>query len=291
MLLPSFLLSRSSRLIQLSVLLIPLALLGCSALPGQQSRSTVSLSGTTEPYQLDQYQQVLSRYVGEQGLVDYDGLQADRETLDQVVASFGAVTPEAYGSWSEDEQIAFLINAYNVFTLQSIIDQEPLKSSIRDIPGVWRLRQFAIAGDTKTLDNIEHDTLRKNFNEPRIHSALVCAAISCPPLRSEPYRGDQLDAQLDEQVNQWLAGDHGLMVDQQSDRVAISSIFEWFGEDWVPTYGSSSAQNEQLPGSDQEKAVLNFISNYVSPELKTYLESGGYELTYLDYDWSLNRQG
>ncbi|MGF1512628.1 MAG: DUF547 domain-containing protein [Elainellaceae cyanobacterium] len=276
---------RPSRLIKLSLLLAPLVVLGCSALPGQQSRSTVAVSDISEPYQLDQYEKVLGRYVNDQGLVDYDGLQADRETLDRVVASFGAVDAETYDAWSRDEQVAFLINAYNAFTLQSIIDQEPLKSSIRDIPGVWRVRKFDIAGGTKTLDNIEHGTLRENFDEPRIHAALVCAAISCPPLRNEPYRGNELDAQLNDQVNQWLASDQGLVVDQAGDRVAISSIFEWFGEDWVSQYAS-----DQFAGSDSEKAALNFISNYVDSETKAYLESGAYEVTYLNYDWSLNRQ-
>lgn len=270
---------------KLPALVLPLLLLGCSALPIQQSRSTVAVSDVKEPYQLDEYAQVLDTYVDEKGLVDYDGLQANREQLDRVVASFGAVTPDTYDSWSEDDQIAFLINAYNVFTLQSIIDQEPLKSSIRDIPGVWRVRQFDIAGDEKTLDTIEHGVLRVDFDEPRIHAALVCAAISCPPLRGEPFRGEQLDAQLDDQVDQWLTGEHGLKVDQAGDRVAISSIFEWFGEDWIPQYA-----NAQFPGNDKEQAVLSFITDYVDPETKAYLEQGGYDVTYLDYDWSLNRQ-
>ncbi|MEO0409965.1 MAG: DUF547 domain-containing protein [Cyanobacteria bacterium P01_A01_bin.135] len=271
---------------KLPALILPLMLLGCSALPIQQSRSTVTSSDVSEPYQLDEYAQILDTYVDSKGLVDYEGLQANRQQLDRVVASFGAVTPETYATWSDPEKIAFLINAYNVFTLQSIIDQQPLKSSIRDIPGVWRVRKFDIAGDEQTLDTIEHGVLRKEFDEPRIHAALVCAAISCPPLRSEPFRGEQLDAQLDDQVNQWLEGEHGLKVDEQGDRVAISSIFEWFGEDWVPQYG-----NDQFPGNDKEKAVLSFISDYVSPETKAYLEQGGYDVTYLDYDWSLNDQG
>lgn len=271
---------------KLSALLLPLMLLGCSALPGQQSRSTVEVSEISTPYQLDQYETILSTYVNNEGLVDYAGLQADRESLDRVVASFGALSPETYDTWDRDEQVAFLINAYNVFTLQSIIDQNPLKASIRDIPGVWRVREFAIAGDEKTLDTIEHGVLRKDFDEPRIHAALVCAAISCPPLRSEPYRGDGLDQQLDDQVEQWLASDHGLMVDPDSDRVAISALFKWFGEDWIPQYG-----NDQFPGSDTEKAALNFISTYVDDETRTYLESGTYDITYLNYDWSLNHQG
>lgn len=126
------------------------------------------------------YGEVLKTYVNDQGLVDYAALQTNRSQLDQFNQSLGEVNAETYGSWNEAEQIAFLINAYNAFTLQSIIDQEPLKDSIRDISGVWNRRKFILAGEEKTLDNIEHDTIRKNFNEPRIHVALVCAAMSCP---------------------------------------------------------------------------------------------------------------
>ena len=161
-----------------------------------------------------------------------------------------------------------------------------MKSSIRDIPGVWRIRKHSIIGDFKTLDAIEHEILRKEFNEPRIHAALVCAAISCPPLRGEPFTAENLDAQLEDQSTQWINGEHGLKIDRESGTVSISAIFDWFGEDWVASY----APSEGFTGSDNQKAVLNFISNYVSEEDATYLKAGDYRLKYLDYDWSLNQQ-
>lgn len=112
--------------------------------------------------------------------MDYAGLQANREQLDRFNRSIGKVAPEVYLGWSYAEKLAFLINAYNCFTLQSIIDQQPLKQSIRQIPGVGKRRKFEIAQSQKTLENIEHDTIRQDFNEPRIHAAVVCAAINCP---------------------------------------------------------------------------------------------------------------
>ncbi|MGF1495715.1 MAG: DUF547 domain-containing protein [Elainellaceae cyanobacterium] len=239
-----------------------------------------------EAYQTDVYGDVLDRYVDASGLVDYTSLQNNREALDRFNASLGVVTTETYEGWDEAQQIAFLVNAYNSFTLQSIIDQTPLKSSIRDIPGVWRGRRWAIANQSKTLDEIEHQILRKEFNEPRIHAALVCAAQSCPPLRGEVYTGDQLDAQLDSQVQQWLDGPHGLRIDREAGQVHISAIFDWFGEDWIPTYGTDTG----FTGNESERAVLNFVSQYVSPSDRDYLQSGDYDLKYLDYDWSLNAQ-
>ena len=141
-------------------------------------------------------------------------------------------------------------------------------------------------GQSVTLDTIEHEILRKEFQEPRIHAALVCAAISCPTLRQEPYTGDSLNQQLDDQVRKWLSSAHGLKIDRAQNQVSISSIFDWFGEDWQAQY----AAEETFAGSPKERAALNFISNYVSSEDKEYLVQGNYKLDYLTYDWSLNRQ-
>ncbi|NET55594.1 MAG: DUF547 domain-containing protein [Symploca sp. SIO2E6] len=259
--------------------------------PSNQAQDTNTQTQTASvaqaaPLNYDDYAEVLTTYVTEDGLVDYQKLQENRQQLDDFNAALGAVNPNDYESWSEAEQIAFLTNAYNSFTLQSIIDQNPLKKSIRDIPGVWKGRKFDVAGQTKTLDNIEHKTLRVDFNEPRIHVALVCAAISCPPLRDEPYTGEQLDAQLDDQTSKFLDSPHGLRIDREKDTVYISSIFKWFGKDWEQTYGVE----DKFTGNASERAVLNFISNYLSSEEKEYLEQGDYKLKYLDYDWSLNKQ-
>lgn len=239
-----------------------------------------------EPFNYQDYALVLATYVNNKGLVDYSGLQANRQLLDRFNQSLTQVEPNTYKSWSEKEQLAFLMNAYNALTLQSIIDQDPLKKSIRDIPGVWKSRKFQVAGSSKTLDNIEHDTIRKNFDEPRIHAALVCAAISCPPLRNEPYLADQLDRQLNDQVNKFIASPQGFKLDIQENKVYLSSIFKWYGKDWINSYGVE----DKFAGSKKEKAVLNFLSNFLSSEKRQYLEKGQYKVIYLDYNWSLNKQ-
>lgn len=251
----------------------------------QEKTSQSTASNLSFDYQ--DYAEVLQTYVSDQGLVDYVGLQANREQLDRFNQSLGAVSPETYAAWNEAEQIAFLTNAYNSFTLQSIIDQDPIKDSIRDISGVWNRRKFNIAGEEKTLDNIEHDTLRKDFNEPRIHVALVCAAISCPPLRKEPYLPEQLDTQLDDQTTKFANNSiHGLNIDRQNNRVYLSSIFKWFGKDFIPTYGGE----DKFQGNKQQKAVLNYFTSVLNPEDIQFLEGNDYRVRYLDYDWSLNKQ-
>jgi hypothetical protein len=269
---------------------VVVTLIGCSAnLPLQSQSSQADVQAQAEnveaPFSYDAYAVILQRYVDEQGFVDYRGLQADAEPLKAFNRALGDVKPETFATWNEAEQIAFLINAYNAFTLESIVDQKPLKASIRDIPGVWRIRKFQVAGQSKTLDDIEHQTLRKNYQEPRIHAALNCTAISCPPLRTEPYRGEFLDAQLEDQVRRWLNSQQGLQIDREANRVAISAIFDWFGKDWIATYAT-----EDFTGNEKQRAALNFISNYVSPTDREYLKQGNYRLSYLDYDWSLNSQ-
>ena len=116
--------------------------------------------------------------------------------------------------------------------------------------------------------------------------SLVCAAISCPLLRNEPFRGETLDAQLEDQVQTFLAKEDGFWIDQAEGKVYLSTIFQWFGEDWIPSYGVEDG----FAGNEAERSVLNFISNYVSAEEKAYLEAGEYDVVYIDYDWSLNDQ-
>jgi hypothetical protein len=270
------------------VLMAAIALLySCNSLsPSVQGNAPSTQSVSIAPLSYESYRKILQTYVSTQGLVDYSALQTNPQPLKDVVVQLGAVAPSTYAAWGDPDKIAFLINAYNAITLESIINQKPLKKSIKDIFGVWNFAKHTVAGEAKTLDDIEHNILRKNFNEPRIHAALVCAAMSCPPLRREPYIGAKLNEQLDDQVRQWLSNGHGLKIDRAQNQVSVSSIFKWFGEDWQKSYGAA----DKFVGKPTERAVLNFISRYLSPKDQSYLAKGSYKLKYLNYDWSLNRQ-
>lgn len=235
---------------------------------------------------LASFDQVLKTYVSEEGLVNYLELQGDRTDLDAYNASIGILPSETFEQWSSDQQIAYLINAYNSLTLKSIIDEDPIKGSIKDILGVWKVRRHPLMQRQLTLDGIEHEILRANYTEPRIHVALVCAALSCPPLRPEAYRGDKLDDQLDDQVKIFLGREEAFKIDQENKEVRLSAIFNWFGQDWIPQYGVESG----FAGNDKERAVLNFISGYLPTTDQVYLKDGDYNIIYADYDWSLNRQ-
>lgn len=267
------------------------ALIGCAnpiALQGQ-GRSAVAQEVTesaADTVNIQALTKVLATYVDDKGLVDYDALQANRQDLDAFNASIQLADPASYERWSESDRIAFLINAYNSLTLKAIIDESPIKSSIKDIPGVWRFDKHGLLQDEQTLNNIEHDILRANFQEPRIHAALVCAALSCPYLRQEPFTGENLDAQLDDQMKIFLSRPEVLTIDREKNEVKLSEIFDWFGQDWV----SGFAPAEGFAGTDNQKAVLNFISGYLDAQESAYLKAGGYSISYATYDWSLNRQ-
>lgn len=249
-------------------------------------------------FDYSEYDSVLKAFVNEEAMVDYAGLKARRQQLDEFAASMGKLTSEVYEDWNDKDKIAFWLNAYNALTLKAIIDNYPIKSSffrsmvyprnsIRQIPGVWKKLTFEVMGKDLTLNHIEHEILRKKFNEPRIHMAMVCAAMGCPPLRYEPYKGETLDEQLDDQTRQFLSDSAKFEIDRKRRMLALSPIFDWFGGDFVTKYGAKQAIGRH---GGKESAVLNFVAQYLSEAQKDYVLAGRFKIKYLKYDWSLNEQ-
>lgn len=278
---------------KLVLFLLPVLILaGCGGFDNSQNISEQTQqvqqysTASAKEFNYQTYSSILTEYVNKQGLVDYKKLKENRQKLDEFNGAIGAVKPSEYNSWTDAEKIAFLINAYNSLTLEAIIDNYPTKS-IRNIPGVWKIRRFDFVGNKFSLDHIEHQILRKEFDRPGIHVALVCAAISCPLLRTEPYTGEKLVSQLDDQARKFIGNNQNFRIDRQENTVYLSSIFKWFGEDFEKSY----AKDRNLEGLKQkETAVINYISKYVNSDDMKYLEQGGYQVKYLDYDWSLNAQ-
>ena len=241
---------------------------------------------------------VLKTYVAN-GRVDYPRLKQNRQPLDQYVASLGSVQEADFASWDEPTQIAFWINAYNAITMKVILDHYPITkknipaglpfpvNSIRQIPGQWDKITHSIMGKPMTLNDIEHQTLRKKYREPRIHMALVCAARGCPILRSEAYDGKRLGQQLDEQARAYFSTPAGLKLDKQGKTVAISSILQWFGEDFLKVYGNPK---EPTGLTDKRRAAVAFVGRYAGTEDQAFLKKGDYRLSFLGYDWSLNKK-
>ena len=142
---------------------------GCGGGPAlwtavEASRPSPVATAPQPPLDPGPYNAVLRSVVDGQCLVDYAALQRDPAQLDRYIKALGALAPERFASWPEAEQIALLINAYNAFTLRAIIDNDPIRPSIRDIPGVWKFRRHQLMGRGLTLDAIEHEILRREYN-------------------------------------------------------------------------------------------------------------------------------
>jgi hypothetical protein len=246
------------------------------------------------------YARVLSSYVDDKGMVQYKALKAGRADLDQFAGWMGSLKAEEFAGWSRGEKVAFWINAYNALTLKLIIDHYPIKAdyfksftypknSIRQISGAWTGKTFPVMGKKLTLDHIEHKILRAEFKEPRIHMALVCAAMSCPRLYNEPFLGSMLDSQFIIQLKDFLGHSGKFRIDRTKREVHLSKIFKWFSEDFVGVYGVGESR---LPGKDkEERAVINYIMSHVSDADRAFLaKSKEYDIEYLKYDWSLNEK-
>jgi hypothetical protein len=175
---------------------------------------------------------------------------------------------------TKEEKLAFWINMYNIMAAKMVLDNYPVKS-IKDagslFTAVWKKPVGVVAGKQRTLNEIEHEILRK-MGEPRIHVAIVCASVSCPDLRKEAYTADKINSQLDDQMTMFLANPKkGLTVDDQKGYVYVSSIFKWLEEDFETKGG-----------------MRTFIAPYSPEPLQASVKNDKLTVYYLDYDWDLN---
>ena len=263
----------------ISSLLVSAVLTG-SALASSTPSSTFQVAQRT--YTTAPYASVLKKHVNSQGQVNYTVLKNRNGDLVRYLQILARLPRSTYESWSNSKKIAFWINAYNALTLDAIIKAYPVKS-IKDISGVWNWKKHQVMGKSMTLDDIEHQVLRKQFSEPRIHMALVCASKGCPPLLNTPFTGARLNAQLKNRTAAFARDRSKFRVDKANKTVYLSSIFKWYGQDFIKQFGT-----RQFQGSAKERASLNYLSSFSSD--KGFLQSGKYQVRYLPYDWSLNKQ-
>ena len=219
----------------------------------------------------DGYDRLLKKYVNSQGLVAYEkwkGNAEDMKALDDYVAQFALAGNAARGN----ERYASLINAYNAFVLQWIVQNYPTES-IWALKSSFKEKRRKLGGEMVSLNDIENGNLRPEFGY-RTHAVLVCAARSCPPLQQSAYRADQLDEQVGRAYRNWLARPdlNEFMIDK--NEASISSIFKWFKGDFEKGGGA--------------KAVM---AKYAPEPAKALLEKADCKITYKPYNWGLNDQG
>lgn len=215
---------------------------------------------------VDGWDALLAKHVEPGGWVDYAGVATDADTLDAYLSYLAAIDAEAFAGRPASHRLATLINAYNAFTLRLILDHWDggELGSIMDIPPDkrWEHQRWRVAGRSVSLNQLEHAWIRVDFDEPRIHWALVCAAYSCPPLRREAYTGDRLDAQLADQEAYVLNLDHPRFAELDGGTLRVTRLFEWYGQDFGDW---RDYLRERLPAARQASSI-----------------------GFLDYDWSLN---
>ena len=218
------------------------------------------------------FSEVLTEFVNEDGWVDYVGLSGNRGKLDNYLKLLKLAHPE--DTWSREEQLAYWVNAYNAFTLDLVLENYPLES-IKDIgswiqiPFIntpWDIKFIEIGDKVYDLNNIEHDILRKEFDEPRIHFAIVCASYSCPRLRRQAYTAEGLERQLATAAKDFLNDPTKNTIDPENPE--ISKIFSWFGGDFK-----------------KGQSLIDFLNQYTKVRIKE-----GADISFRDYDWSLNDQ-
>jgi hypothetical protein len=218
------------------------------------------------------YTKILQKYVNSSGLVNYKGLKNDKAEFEQYLKLLSDTPPS--DKWNNNEKKAYWINAYNAFTLKLIVDNYPVKS-IKDIgPSIqipfvntpWQKEFFKIGGQDMKLDRIEHDILRKQFNDPRIHFTLVCASRSCPKLRNEAYEAARLDEQLNDQGRAFLADRSKNII--TPDKLQLSKIFSWFKGDFT-----------------KNGSLIDFLNRFSAAKINKDAD-----IDHLSYNWNLNEQ-
>lgn len=200
-----------------------------------------------------------------------------RPGLTRYMDQMAAVDPT---SLTRTEALAYWINVYNAGALQ-LAAQASLagESSVLGIPGGFREPVISAAGEVLGLDDIEHGKLRR-FGDPRIHAALVCGSVSCPTLRGEPYRGEILDSQFDDQLRHFLAAG-ALQVDRQAGVVYLSRVFLWFGADFVRPHRMPSF----LPA--RRSRILASLLPWIDEETAEWVVEAQPEAEFQRYDWGL----
>jgi hypothetical protein len=237
------------------------------------------------------WQGLLAKHVkpfagGNASAVDYAALKSERAALRAYLASLTAVGEAEYAKWSKPQRLAFLINAYNAWTVELVLTKYPDLESIKDLGSLfqspWKKKFFSLLGQERSLDDVEHGMIRAPgaFDDPRIHAAVVCASIGCPMLRPEAFVAERLDAQLDDGMRRFLADASRNRFDAASGQLRVSKIFDWYARDFE--------QGHQGYGALKDVFGRHAAQLATSPEARTRLRKGDYRVEFLDYDWRLN---
>jgi hypothetical protein len=220
-----------------------------------------------------------------QSRVDYAAFQRDRGELKRVLDAMSAVSRPTFDGWPREQRMAFLINAYNAFTVELILTKYPDLKSIKDLGTLfqspWRLRFFTLLGEARHLDWIEHEQLRPLYGDPRVHAAVNCASIGCPALRNEAFTAARLEAQLEDGMMRFMGDRTRNRV--RGGKLEVSAIFKWFKEDF---------EKGHMGFAKVEDVFARYAPQLTDlPDERARLRDRTLAPSHLEYDWSLNAVG
>ncbi|WCO01220.1 DUF547 domain-containing protein [Psychroserpens ponticola] len=215
----------------------------------------------TETFNHDLWNSLLQKHVSDQGNVNYKGFKADKTEFNSYLKSLSETPPQ--DSWSKDETLAYWMNVYNAFTIKLILDNYPI-NSIKDIDGPWNHRFIKIGDKWYTLNDVEHKIIRK-MDEPRIHFALVCAAVSCPKLYNKAFTAKNLEADFVLLTKGFLSDSSKNEIFE--NEIKLSKIFKWYGGDF----------------KSNGKDLIDFLNEYSDVTISDKAKK-----SYKDYNWNLN---
>lgn len=241
--------------------------------------------------------EVLGEYVSN-GLVNYKRLKADQDTFNEYLQELARIDPAAYRTWTREQKLTLWINAYNAFTIKVILDHYPIEhswradpvghypdNSIRQIKGVWDDITWKVMGEEYTLNHMEHEIMRRELADPRIHFVLVCASKGCPSLEDQAFGASDLDERLDQAGINYIYDSRKLRIDRKNKIVRLPQIFKWFEEDF-----EEGTQYKRLfkDHPSKEAGILSWVYRYANKEDREFLKNNTLKIAYLYYDWALN---
>jgi len=237
------------------------------------------------------WSELLGRHVawvnnGTASQVNYGGFQKDRKALDAYLSTLSAVNEKEFPNWPRDRRLAFLINAYNAFTVSLILTRYPDLESIKDLGTLfkspWKKRFFTLLGKKRHLDDIEHGMIRKpgHYDDPRIHAAVNCAAVGCPALRPEAYRGNALNTQLEDNLTRFLSDKSRNRFNPGTRTIEAGKIFDWYESDFTR-------------GHRGWTSLKRFFADYAHvltkrPEHQQIIRNQAADIDFVPYDWRIN---
>ena len=223
---------------------------------------------------------------GKASQLRYAGMAADRSALKTYLGALSSVSASDFAGFGKSRQMAFLINAYNAFTIELVLMRYPKLASIKDLGSLlqspWKRAFVPLLGTTMSLDGIEHDRLRARggYDDPRIHFAVNCASVGCPPLREEAYVAERLDAQLDEQARRFMSDRSRNRWSSGQQRLEVSKIFDWYGEDF--RLGHRGVTSTEAFYALHADALAD------APADRERIRGQREAVSFLAYDWALN---